>query len=49
MNEPINVRGRADHRDPAGYLQSTREMSERRECRVIWIDWTSVHYWAMWP
>jgi len=39
----------AAHREAAGYLQSTWEMSERRACRVIGIDRTSVRYQATRP
>jgi putative transposase len=39
----------AAHREAAGYLQSTWEMSERRACRVIGIDRTSVRYRATRP
>lgn len=34
------------HREPAGYLRSTWEMSERRACRLSGIDRTSVRYRA---
>ena len=36
----------AAHREAAAYLQSVHEMSERRACRVIGIDRTSVRYQA---
>jgi putative transposase len=36
----------AAHREAAGYLQSTYEMSQRRACRVISTDRTSVRYHA---
>src|SRR3984885_4236508 len=36
----------AVHREAAGYLQSTYEMSQRRACRVISTDRTSVRYHA---
>lgn len=36
----------AAHREAAAYLQSAHEMSERRACRVIGIDRTSVRYQA---
>jgi len=36
----------AAHREAAAYLQSAHEMSERRACRVIGIDRTSVRYRA---
>ena len=36
----------AAHREAAAYLQSTYEMSERRACRVIGTDRTSVRYQA---
>ena len=36
----------AAHREAATYLQSTYEMSERRACRVIGTDRTSVRYQA---
>lgn len=39
----------AAHREAAGYLQSAWEMSERRACRVIGIDRTSVRYRATRP
>jgi putative transposase len=34
----------AAHREAAAYLQSTYEMSQRRACRVIDTDRTSVRY-----
>src|SRR3984957_15338410 len=36
----------AAHREAAGYLQSTYERSQRRACRVISTDRTSVRYHA---
>jgi transposase InsO family protein len=39
----------AAHREAAGYLQSTYEMSERRACRVIGADRASVRYRATRP
>jgi putative transposase len=39
----------AAHREAAGYLQSAWEMSQRRACRVIGIDRTSVRYQATRP
>ena len=36
----------AAHREAAGYLQSTYEMSQRRACRVISTDRTGVRYHA---
>jgi putative transposase len=39
----------AARREAAGYLQSAWEMSERRACRVIGIDRTSVRYQATRP
>jgi putative transposase len=36
----------AAHREAAGYLQATYEMSQRRACRVLEIDRTSVRYQA---
>lgn len=39
----------AAHREAAGYLRSAWEMSERRACRVIGIDRTSVRYRATRP
>ena len=36
----------AAHREAAGYLQSTYEMSQRRACRLISTDRTSVRYHA---
>ena len=39
----------AAHREAAAYLQSAHEMSERRACRVIGIDRTSVRYQATRP
>jgi putative transposase len=39
----------AAHREAAAYLQSTYEMSERRACRVIGSDRTSVRYRARRP
>jgi putative transposase len=39
----------AAHREAAAYLQSTYEMSERRACRVIGTDRTSVRYQATRP
>jgi putative transposase len=37
------------HREAAAYLQSTYEMSQRRACRVISTDRTSVRYQAIRP
>jgi putative transposase len=39
----------AAHREAAAYLQSTYEMSERRACRLIGSDRTSVRYQARRP
>lgn len=39
----------AAHREAAGYLQSTYQMSERRACRVIGADRASVRYQATRP
>jgi hypothetical protein len=39
----------AAHREAAAYLQSTYEMSQRRACRVIGSDRTSVRYQARRP
>ena len=39
----------AAHREAAAYLRSAHEMSERRACRVIGIDRTSVRYQATRP
>jgi len=39
----------AAHREAAAYLRSAHEMSERRACRVIGIDRTSVRYRARRP
>ncbi len=39
----------AAHREAAAYLQSTYEMSQRRACRVISTDRTSVRYQAVRP
>lgn len=39
----------AAHREAAAYLQSTYEMSQRRACRVIGADRTSVRYQAARP
>ncbi len=39
----------AAHREAAAYLQSTYEMSERRACRVLGSDRTSVRYQATGP
>jgi putative transposase len=39
----------AAHREAAAYLQSTYEMSQRRACRVISTDRTSVRYQAIRP
>ena len=39
----------AAHREAAAYLQSTYEMSERRACRVIGADRTSMRYQAVRP
>ena len=39
----------AAHREAAGYLQSTYEMSQRRACRVIGTDRASVRYQATRP
>ena len=39
----------AAHREAAGYLQSTYEMSQRRACRVIGSDRASVRYQATRP
>jgi Transposase and inactivated derivatives len=39
----------AAHREAAAYLQSTYEMSERRACRLIGADRTSVRYRARRP
>jgi putative transposase len=39
----------AAHREAAGYLQSTYQMSERRACRVIGSDRASVRYQATRP
>ncbi len=37
------------HREAAAYLQSAHEMSERRACRVLGLDRTSVRYQASRP
>ena len=39
----------AAHREAAAYLQSAHEMSERRTCRVLGLDRTSVRYQASRP
>ena len=39
----------AAHREAAAYLQTTYEMSERRACRVLGLDRTSVRYQATRP
>jgi putative transposase len=39
----------AAHREAAGYLQATYEMSQRRACRVIDTDRTSIRYQATRP
>jgi putative transposase len=39
----------AAHREAAGYLQLTYKMSQRRACRVISTDRTSVRYRATRP
>jgi putative transposase len=39
----------AAHREAAAYLQSTYEMSERRACRMVGADRTSVRYRAVRP
>ena len=39
----------AAHREAAAYLQSTYQMSERRACRVLGVDRTSVRYRATRP
>jgi putative transposase len=39
----------AAHREAAAYLQTTYEMSQRRACRVISTDRTSVRYQATRP
>lgn len=39
----------AAHREAAAYLQSAYEMSERRACRVLGVDRTSVRYQATRP
>ena len=39
----------AAHREAAAYLQSTYKMSERRACRVLGVDRTSVRYQATRP
>ena len=39
----------AAHREAAAYLQSTYKMSERRACRVLGVDRTSVRYRATRP
>ena len=39
----------AAHREAAAYLQSTYEMSQRRACRVLCVDRTSVRYQAARP
>ena len=39
----------AAHREAAAHLQSTYEMSERRACRVLGVDRTSVRYQATRP
>ena len=39
----------AAHREAAVYLQSTYEMSQRRACRLIGSDRTSVRYLATRP
>ncbi len=39
----------AAHREAAAYLQSAHEMSERRACRVLGLDRTSVRYQASRP
>ena len=36
----------AAHREAAAHLQSAYEMSERRACRVLGVDRTSVRYQA---
>ena len=39
----------AAHREAAAHLQSAYEMSERRACRVLGVDRTSVRYQATRP
>jgi putative transposase len=39
----------AAHREAAAYLRSAYEMSERRACRVLGVDRTSVRYMATRP
>lgn len=39
----------AGYREAAGHLQATYEMSERRACRVLGVDLTSVRYQATRP
>ena len=39
----------AAHREAAAYLRSAYEMSERRACRVLGVDRTSVRYEAVRP